>query len=153
MTKYSIQIDTARDIPDDVLVEHLAHAVRQIVDPAKKRDRRGRVDVTLSNVDRGRAHPFEGPEVNDDLPEDDDPEVEYTADGRYARGGYLGGGVNVNVTSNPPDYVIPASVIRAIGEDFPFLTELFRDKRNNAQPPAEGDWQLPEDGDTAGGDK
>jgi hypothetical protein len=56
-----------------------------------------------------------------------------------------------------------SEVYKAISEDFPYLSELFRDKRAEAEgrdvlrriglenPPAEGDWELPTE-DNVGGD-
>lgn len=77
---------------------------------------------TGSTSRTARSHPFEGPEVNDDLP---------------IQGENIIG-------------LVDGDLFKAIGEDFPFLRDVFRAK-GAPQPPAEGDWQL-EDDDKAGKD-
>lgn len=132
MTTYELEITTKRDLPTDVLVEHVAYALRGIVDPNKRRAHEGDVTVKVVNVKRPRQHPFEGPEVFDDEP-------------RKHR-------FNEYTPHHTVDYRAPVTsitdplsqVFRAIGDDFPHLAELFRDKRAQ-QPPAEGDWQLNDD--------
>lgn len=121
MTVYTLEVSTKRDVPDDVVVEHVGYALRGIVDPNKRRSDNGGVTVRLVEAKRPRNHPFEGPVTwDDDVPE--------TAPGVYL--------FNEKGVIN--------QVFRAIGEDFPHLAELFRDKRTQ-EPPAEGDWQLNND--------
>lgn len=66
MTDYPLRITTENPIPDDVIVEHIAVALRDFKFA-------GKVDVQMA-----RQHPFDGPEVFDDyvpagMPEDPFP--------------------------------------------------------------------------------
>lgn len=54
MREYPLRITSENDIPDDVLVEHIAVALRDF-------EFAGKVDVKMA-----RQHPFDGPEVFDD---------------------------------------------------------------------------------------
>lgn len=54
MREYPLRITSEHDIPDDVLVEHIAVALRDF-------EFAGKVDVKMA-----RQHPFDGPEVFDD---------------------------------------------------------------------------------------
>lgn len=54
MKEYPLRITTENEVPDDVLVEHIAVALRDFKFA-------GKVDVQMA-----RNHPFEGPEVFDD---------------------------------------------------------------------------------------
>lgn len=54
MKEYPLRITTENEVPDDVMVEHIAVALRDFKFA-------GKVDVQMA-----RNHPFEGPEVFDD---------------------------------------------------------------------------------------
>lgn len=149
------------DLPDDVLIEHLAVALRKLVEerpvkappkPTVRKDYSGGGYIPRTpgyepwwlpaapnpmwkTTSTGRNHPFEGPEVNDDLPEG--------FDGKNVEG-VVYGLVDGPTNFGPKTTAAMSQVMRAVGEDFPLLAELFRDKRAE-QPKAEGDWQLKDD--------
>lgn len=54
MKSYDVHITTEEPVPDDVMIEHIAVALRDF-------NFAGKVDVQMA-----RNHPFEGPEVFDD---------------------------------------------------------------------------------------
>ncbi len=190
---YRLEVTTKVDIPDDVIVEHVAYALRAISDPARRKARAKDVKVTLTEVVRPRKHPFEGGRVvfDDEVtpetitytyPTDQWGTTTYTtevfsgkAEEEPDQTVLLRGLVETEdsrwagiprVSEEPYEVEIDLSevvseVYKAISEDFPYLSELFRDKRAEAnkeikrpaaeQPPAEGDWELPTE-DNVGGD-
>lgn len=115
MSEYILTITTNAAIPEEVVREAVERAVLRLIrKPAPTPT--ASVKIVAKNVDN-RLHPFDGPEVFDDV-----------------------------VTEHTPQDVVDA-VFRAIGEDFPRLKELFTVKRSTrvTEPPAEGDWELPEE--------
>lgn len=200
---YRLEVTTKVDIPDDVIVEHVAYALRAISDPARRKARAKDIKVTLTEVVRPRKHPFEGGRVvfDDEVtpetitftyPTDQWGGNSYTpqANNTYATGlPRFGEGIDITAGDSvifsgkaeeerdetvqfvglvdvPEEVVeidlseVVSEVYKAISEDFPYLAELFRDKRAEAkdikrpvteQPPAEGDWELPTE-DNVGGD-
>jgi hypothetical protein len=180
---YRLEVTTKVDIPDDVIVEHVAYALRAISDPARRKARAKDVKVTLTEVVRPRKHPFEGGRVVfDDEVTPETITYAYPTDNwgtnTYTTEVFSGKAeeepdqtVQLRGTVETPepyeveidlDEVI-SEVYKAISEDFPYLSELFRDKRAEAEgrdvlrriglenPPAEGDWELPTE-DNVGGD-
>lgn len=161
MTIYTLEITTKRDLPEDVLVEHIGYALRGIVDPARRKADSQTVKIRVVEVKRPRQHPFEGPEVFDD-----EPGAKLEEPIRWDGRGYIRGPVtplseeqepwhfqyDLPKVPNPPRggtsyHVIPFGidqVVTAIGEDLPYLRELFRAK-GAPQDVGEGDWQLTDD--------
>lgn len=86
MTEYTVRITTRRDLPEDVVVEHIAYGLRGIVDPERKRASHG-VAVKLLDVKRPRNHPFEGPVVFDDDEPTKTGETDHGAKPEFANGG------------------------------------------------------------------
>lgn len=157
--EYDLTIKLKTDMPVDVLVEHTAHALRAVVDPNKRKADKDAVRIDVKGVRKPRQHPFDGPEVNDDLPDG-------TA-GLIFRGEDKSGWEDTAIKGTIPRVdeafievdvtdVLDA-VYTAIGEDFPHLAELFQAKREEhkerevrrnteiTDPLAEGDWELPGD--------
>jgi hypothetical protein len=100
MTDYTIRINNVpADVPEDVLIEHVAVAARKISKDRKKEFKR--IDVKLlekAPTRKPRQHPFDGPEVNDDPPMPD-----------FALGGYVTGVVPRSTFDR--GYVVPEGSI------------------------------------------
>lgn len=149
--EYDLTIKLKTDMPVDVLVEHTAHALRAVVDPNKRKADKNSVRIDVKAVRKPRQHPFDGPEVNDDLPKE----------GLIFRGEDKSGWEDTPIKGTLPavdeTFVeidlddVMGQIYSAIGEDFPHLAELFQAKREERElhrsaeitdPPAEGDWEL-----------
>lgn len=129
-TTYHVNVTLTRQIPNDILLEHLAVGLRSLGDTrvlgAKVKRRWQEEGHRAFSEPRGqRTHPFDGPEVFDD-------EV-------------------------PERLPITGDFWNALTADFPHLTQFFAHKgRTVASPPrdepaAEGDWAL-DGGDRVGED-
>lgn len=156
--EYDLTVGLRTDMPVDVLVEHVGYALRGIVDPAK---RKGYVKVKVNGIRKPRLHPFDGPEVNDDMPE---PEFKVGDVVEILSGKRRDDWADTPIVGTLPlvpetmsaEFVeldlddVLGAVYTAIGEDFPNLADLFRAKAAEhvarsaeiTDPPAEGDWQL-----------
>ena len=69
---YNVAVRTEHPVPPDVLVEHLAVAIRAF-------NFTGKVDISMTSATtdqtfENKAHPFDGPEVFDDTPQHEDYE-------------------------------------------------------------------------------
>jgi hypothetical protein len=143
MTTITLKIETEKNVPADVLIEHIAVALKKLI-PAKE----AKPDFTVTLVG-SKTHPFDGPELFDDV-----RSVPYDL---FASGGVLTGNGPLAGEVHKGDYIIPKS---AISEGLPRLQELFDAKRADrelkrpiegpTEPLSEGDWDL--DADTAGED-
>ena len=65
-TRYSISFDSTREIPSDVLLEHVAYHLRSLTGEDGAKLSNYRVESHLT----ARAHPFDGEELFDDDSED-----------------------------------------------------------------------------------
>lgn len=70
-TRYSISFDSTREIPSDVLLEHVAYHLRSLTSEGGAKLSNYRVESHLT----ARAHPFDGEELFDD---DETPEEKLT---------------------------------------------------------------------------
>jgi hypothetical protein len=123
MTDYLIRLNRVPgDIPRDVLVEHLAVAVQKIQKGRKALKKVGIqiIDVTNDVPRKGRKHPFDGPEVNDDLPEP------------FARGGFLPGNASTSLVAGDTGYVLSRAQVEAMGGGN--LPEFFAPKPDAGVP-------------------
>lgn len=168
MTNYTIQINhVPADVPTDVIIEHIAVALRKM---QKGRKALKRIDVQVVETRSARSHPFDGPEVNDDEPS-------YTINAPHDSITVFSGKREDDWADTPlvgqvalvPEHRevvevevdlddVVNQVYKAIGEDFPYLAELFRAKSEDREvkrstsitdPVPEGEWDL-DDGSNVG---
>ena len=108
-SRYHLIATSDNRIPHDVLVEHLAVAMRDL-------NYAGRTDIRMvSAAEAGtRRHPFEGPEVFDDVQaeEYDGPRPGVDEPG-HASGGYVEGVSNVDIEVTLPADPYP-TITRAL---------------------------------------
>lgn len=98
MTDYTIRFTRVpNDVPVDVLIEHLAVAARKINKERKAFRKVGVELVSATPTKAGRKHPFDGPEVNDDLP--------------LAEGGFTSGKTSTSMIAGDAGYVVPKGAI------------------------------------------
>lgn len=162
MTNYTISItNVPEDVPADVLIEHVAVAVRKM---QKGRKALKRIGVRIVEKVSFRAHPFDGPEVNDDKPFEGDSYTIFS--GRREEEwedtplkGQVYAAPEVEVVEFDVTDILP-DLYSAIAEDFPHLAELFQAKREERElkrstsitdPVPEGEWDL-DKGDKVGDD-
>lgn len=162
--RYDLTVRSEEPIPEDVLVEHVAVALRDFKFT-------GKVDVQVA-----RQHPFDGPEVFDDYirpgnvpgyvydPEnDDDTKPEYEIEppttkslSGFAKGGYTGTHGEGRFTPagivHKGDAYIPKRAIQMAGLDA--LERMMNIARKTPEDPypnvAEAAFQLREDRDRGG---
>lgn len=164
MTTYTIQVtNVPEDVPSDVLVEHVAVAVRKM---QKGRKALKRINVRIVEKVPTRKHPFDGPEVNDDpgfvMPFTDSEWAKATGENVIFSGrreeewedtplkGQVFASPEVEVIEFDVTDILP-DLYNAIAEDFPHLAELFQAKREEREvkrstsitdPVPEGEWDL-----------
>lgn len=165
MTTYTLRVEhVPEDVPTDVLIEHVAVALRKM---QKGRRALKRINVWLESSTPTRQHPFDGPEVNDDVPFAGDSytifsgkrEDEWEDNGIKAWVPEVPESVEVIEVELDLDDIVD-KVYTAISEDFPYLSELFRAKKEDREvkrptsitdPVPEGEWDL-DSGDNVGED-
>lgn len=160
MTDYSVRIDNVpQNVPVDVVLEHLGYCMRGLLKDRHVNYTNVRIHLekvhgatftsadpgaaypsqTVCNLEArtGRQHPFDGPEMFDD--------------------------VETTTTFLPTTDKVISDVFTAISHDFPYLTELFNTKRaereertvkrptTTTEPAPEGEWDL-DKGDEVGSD-
>lgn len=123
MTRYTFSIDLPADVPEDVVSEFVGQALKKFLRDRTSvkvlREPAATVGGTLSGptqplVRRGRAHPFDGPEVFDD-------------------------DMSIATFEQLVHGEVPHE---SITDAYPHLSELLKQRRELTQAPGEGDWQL-----------
>lgn len=118
MNEYQITISVEHFIPPDVLVEHIAVALRDL-------HFTGKSNITMDNAPTHWSHPFDGPEVFDDTPK---PEL--------ATGGYTGTHNEGHYTPvgivHKGDRYIPKAAVEMMGLDA--LEKLIEASRKPVDP-------------------
>lgn len=119
---YNVAVRTEHPVPPDVLVEHIAVAIRAF-------NFTGKVDISMTSATtdqtfENKAHPFDGPEVFDDTPQHEDYEGHR---GGFAAGGYTGSKYQPVGTVHKGEFHFPKDTIMggpAPADPYPLLTRV-----------------------------